>query len=280
MILYKIQFGSPKNSEREEAKELIEYYISALLHNGQACGEYFTVLQSNKLCAYVIMQSIKANAKNNHCQYGIKWLIKVEEFFGVSPTWELIDDDVPKQKIKWDKAPFLYLYTNLNEWVSPICRGDTGEQIPVYLLPGEHEDREKINFWQRSYQSHDSIWMGCGELEIATYKQLATPFSGLAEDGREICAYIEKITGIPTYYYLMRYWGRRTNEERRKCPGCGNKWHIESKSELDPPPFFEFDFMCEKCRLVSHISSSDDDERHAVIGEWRKPNKNSVVEKS
>jgi hypothetical protein len=44
MILYKLIFGSIEEKKREKAEKLIEYYIATLFHNGQACGEYFTVL--------------------------------------------------------------------------------------------------------------------------------------------------------------------------------------------------------------------------------------------
>jgi predicted nucleic acid-binding Zn ribbon protein len=83
------------------------------------------------------------------------------------------------------------LFTHKNDWESPICRGDNGESVPLYFLPGEHEDREKIYFLQQEYRDYDSIWMSCGELEIPVYKQLATPDSELSSTGRELCTYIE-----------------------------------------------------------------------------------------
>ncbi len=271
MILYKLTFDDIDKDKRKEADELIENYISALYHNGQACGEYFTVLQNGRICAYLILQGIRANTKKYHCEYGKKWLAKISEILDITPTWELIDDEAPKRDVNWNKSPFLYLYTSLNDWESPIYRGDNGKSIPLYLFSGEHEDRESIYFWQRTYQSYDSIWMRCGELEIPTYKQLATPSSELAVDGRKICSYIEKTSGVPTYYYLMRHWGRRNKEELRKCPGCGKHWSLGNNYEEVNSSFHKFDFMCEPCRLVSHVSNSCDDERHAVIGEWRKP---------
>jgi len=270
MILYKVIFGNVGKHKREEAENLVQYYISALLHNGQACGEYFTVLQKGNICAYVNLQGKDANSPQYHCIYGNKWLEKIEDIFGNKPIWKVIDDEIPQTIEDWDQAPFMYLFTRMNDWESPICRGDNGNPVPLYLLPGEHEDREKIYFWQRKYRDYDSIWMGCGELEIPVYKQLAAPGSELGLTGREICAYIEKATGVPTYYYLMRHWGRRKGEDQRACPACGQKWAQAYKAKMNDSPFHAFDFMCEPCRLVSHVSSACDDERHAVIGEWRK----------
>ena len=82
--------------------------------------------------------------------------------------------------------------------------------------------------------------------------------------------YVESATGVPTYYYLMRYWGRKVGEENRLCPGCGGAW----RTEIPPDRvkrFRDFTFQCPKCRLVSHMADSYDDDRHAGIGEWRKP---------
>ena len=269
MILHKLIFGKIEDSKREEAEDCVESYISALYHNGQACGEYFTVLQNGKICAYLNLPGKEALLDKYHCEYGREWLKKVEDIFGYLPTCNVIDDEVPDIGVDWDNAPFLYLFTHLYDGESPICRGDNGKPIPLYLLPGEYENRERTYFWQHTYKSYDSIWIGSGVLEIPVYKQLATPTSELATDGREICAYIEKVTGIPTYYYLMRYWGRRNGEEYRKCPGCGQNWTQIHDQKQEKPPFYFFDFLCEPCRLVSHISSTCDDERHAVIGEWR-----------
>lgn len=262
-------FGKVADSNREEAQECVENYISVLFHNGQACGEYFTVFQKNILHAYINLQGMNALEEQYHCEYGKNWLNKVRDIFGCNPTWEVIDDDASQEQVHWRDAPYLYLFTHMNDWASPICRGDNGKPIPLYLLPGEHKNREDIYFWQREYRDCDSIWMGCGELEIPAYKQLATPTSMLASTGRENCEYIQQVTGIQTYYYLMRYWGRRSGEKHRKCPSCGGSWRQnESQDNLDAP-FYTFDFKCDPCRLVSHISSANDDERHAVIGEWR-----------
>ena len=101
MILYKLVFGAIRNVKREEATDFIESYISALMHNGQACGEYVTVLQENKLCAYVTMQGVKANTMKAHSKWGKKWLIEIEKTFGCSPSWELIDDELPKRDEDW-----------------------------------------------------------------------------------------------------------------------------------------------------------------------------------
>ncbi|RZF49620.1 nucleic acid-binding protein [Acinetobacter halotolerans] len=264
MIAYKVIFGTITKTNREDAEWLVEDYISVLLHNGQICGEYFLVVQKEKLCAYLNVQGRNAYAMKYHCKYGIERLHKIIEFFGRKPQWTLIDDDIPKQNITWENAPFLYLFTHMGDRRSSLCRGDNGESISIYLIPGEHEQREEIYFWQQEYKTYDQAWTYSGALEKVAYKQLATSDSELAKAGQKIGKYIEKVTGIPTYYYLVRYWGRRTNEYARLCPSCGQNWSTEVNSN----EFHHFPFKCDQCRLVSHLAVSYEDERQAVIGEW------------
>lgn len=272
MIAYKVIFGLIDKKNREQAEDLIENYISVLFHNGQACGEYFLVVQDGKFCIYLNVQGIQANLIKYHCKYGVMWLERMITFFGYAPQWELIDDEVPQKDKIWDKSPFLYLFTHLNDWESPLYRGDNGQPIPIYLISGEHEQREEIYLWQQQYKTYDRAWMQCGALEIPAYKQLVVPSSELAKTGRRICEYVEKEVGIPTYYYLMRYWGRRKNEEARLCPSCGNGWNTR-QDNVDVYGVCRFVFKCEGCRLVSDLAVAYDDERHAIIGEWSKMNK-------
>jgi predicted nucleic acid-binding Zn ribbon protein len=270
MILYKLTFGAVTKATRDDAVSVAEDYVSVLCHNGQACGEYFLVYNNGKLCIYLHVAGIHAHSRKYHSKHGVDRLSKVIAHFGAAPQWELAEDDVPKRDTTWAKAPFLYLFAD--DWESPLRRGDSGKPIPLYRLPGVHNDREAIYFWQHTYHSCDLIWMLSGELETSSYKQLAATDSELSRDGRATCRYVEKVTGIPTYYYLMRHWGRRRNEEARKCPGCGRAWR--TTHPINPEgTFSHFTFKCDKCRLVSLMANVDYDERRALVGEWKKPKK-------
>ena len=110
------------------------------------------------------------------------------------------------------------------DFLSPICAGSDGRPFPPYLLPLSAREKEAICFWARSCRCHDEIQIDCGALEIPAYKELAAPESVLSQKGRRICRDIEAATDIPTYYYLMRYWGRRDGEASRVCPSCGGPW--------------------------------------------------------
>ena len=267
MILHEVTFGPVDRKNRQDAEIFVEYYLAALLHNGQVCGEYFIVVKKGSLTALLSLSGMKAKSLRYHCKYGKKRFKQIKEFFGKPPQWKLLEDVGPKRDTTWMGAPFLYLCTDHLTWESPLCRGDNGKPIPLYRLPGAHEDREAIYFWQDAYHAYDAIWMKCSALEIPVYKQLADPSSELSQQGLKICKAIEKVTGVPTYYYLTRYWGRRDNEDKRKCPGCGSAWRMANPSHRSSG-FWHFAFQCKRCRLVSHLADSNDDERHAVIGEF------------
>jgi len=268
MFLYRLTFGTFPTAEREAAVDVVENYISVLLNNGQAVGEYVHLLQNGKLCAYLNVSGIYARSRKFHCRYGRARLKEVIDYFGSPPEWELLDDETRKRDRTWANAPFLYLFTYMGDWESPLCRGDNGKPIPLYRLPGSHEDRAGIYHWQLAYRDHDAIWMGCRALEVPAYKQLCLPDSELSREGREICREVEKTTGVPTYYFLKRYWGRRQDEEKRKCPGCGRSWRTTHPIDTENG-FWCFPFRCDTCRLVSHMADSCDDDRHASIGEWK-----------
>lgn len=267
MILYKLIFGAVPAGKRADAEDAAENYINVLRRNGQACGDYFHVMQRGKLCAYVHLAGIRALSHRYRTPWETKELKKVRAIFQRSPSWVLSDDEVPMRDTTWTNAPFLYLFTTMFESESPLCRGDDGRRIPLYRLPGPHGDRETIYNWKGIYRDHDAIWIQCGDLEIPAYKQLASPDSKLSQHGRHICRKIESATGIPTYYFLMRYWGRPGVEENRPCPGCGRPWRT-SHDINHPGGFWQFAFQCKRCRLVSHVGDSYDGGRHVRIGEW------------
>jgi len=154
---------------------------------------------------------------------------KVADLFGRKPVWKMLDDDAKKRPSSWKGAPFLYLFTHAFDWISPVCRGDGEAPIPVCLLPVSFEQKEQLYFWQRSYYHHDNIWLGSGALEVGAYRQLAVPDSELAQHGRDLCREIETATGVPTFYYLMRFWGRPKGENERPCPRCGSDWKIANR---------------------------------------------------
>jgi len=109
--------------------------------------------------------------------------------------------------------------------------------------------------------------LGCGPLELDAYAQMADPNSALSQEGMRLAKLCEQATTLPTYYYLVRHWGREGLEHERVCPGCGGSW---SKQRIcNERGFGWFDFQCVRCRLVSHIADSEaENDEQAQIGEW------------
>ncbi|QQS42114.1 MAG: DUF2310 family Zn-ribbon-containing protein [Acidobacteriota bacterium] len=271
MFLARLTFGSDcgKPRERDALEDAAEWYLGALIRNGQIYGEYLFSWHDAMLVVYAHLARPDSLAARHNSEWARKSLDSVVEGFGHPPKCEIIEDDVPKRFPAWKRSDSFYLFTHAFDDKSPICSGDTGRPMPLYLLPLPELTRESIHFWSRSYNYHDYIWLDSAALEMPAYKQLADPTSNLSMRGRELCAEVERATNIPTYYYLKRYWGRNKGEAVRLCPGCGGEWHL-SDGVVDERPFWDFHFRCERCRLVSHRADSYEDERHARIGEFKK----------
>jgi predicted nucleic acid-binding Zn ribbon protein len=267
MILANVIFGAPSRKPQVELEALAENYLGALFQAGQLCGEYFITRYKDRLSAHVLLAGRGATALRHHSQYGKEELEKVIKTFGARPVWQILDDDAHRRPSSWTGAPFLYLFTHALDWAPPVCRGDGKPPIPTFMLPLNFEQKTDLYRWQWSYYYHDNIWLGCGALEIAAYKQMADPTSELAAEGRDLCRDIERCTGVPTFYYLTRYWGKPKGEAERPCPGCGSTWKVEWPT-LPKRRFWHFDFKCDRCRLVSHLGNSTDGGRHTRIGEF------------
>jgi predicted nucleic acid-binding Zn ribbon protein len=267
MILANVTFGNRRRGAKAASEDVAESYIAALFHSGQLCGEYFLTWTRGLLNAHVLLAGPNAFALRHHSVWGKNELKRVSEAFGRRPVWRLLDDEARGRTIRWTGSPCLYLFTHAFDWASPVCRGDGKGSVPVFALPITHEQKEQLYSWQGSYYHHDHIWLGSGALEIAAYRQLADPASELSKDGRDLCRVLESATGIPTFYYLMRHWARPKGEDRRRCPECGERWRDTREGKRGH--FWEFDFRCDKCRLVSHEGVSTDGGLQTLVGEFK-----------
>jgi predicted nucleic acid-binding Zn ribbon protein len=271
MYLSQITFGKHTDNRCDESqRDVAEEYLATLLHNGQMLGDYLLAPCNGILVAYARVARPDALAKRHHSKWGLTSLENVVKTFGRVPECGVIQDGVPARIASWRRSSSLYLFTHAFDDTSPVCCGDTGRPIPLYLLPISDMTREHLYFWAGTYRDHDRLWLDSGSLEIPAYRQMADPRSELSASGRGFCREIESATGKKTFYYLHRYYGRKRGEQDRACPMCGRQWRT-STEKSEATPFCEFDFRCVRCRLVSHCADSYDDERHAVIGEYRKP---------
>jgi predicted nucleic acid-binding Zn ribbon protein len=181
------------------------------------------------------------------------------------PTWRFADDQ-PESTRSWSDECELYVFTHMFDETSPVCSGSDGEPVPLYLLPIDDEGRRTATHWMAQYKRYDHLQLDCGPLEVEAYRQLADPASALASDGRELALEVERATKLPTYYYLLRYWGWADREDERPCPGCGEPWRNPRPRTAAGMAWF--DFRCDRCRLVSHVASSFEDDGHPEIGSF------------
>jgi predicted nucleic acid-binding Zn ribbon protein len=273
MYLSRITIGKCSSNPRERPQpDVAEEYLAALLHNGQVLGDYLLAPCEGTLVAYTHVARPNALAKRWHSQWGLASLRQVVKAFGQLPQCEIIEDNVPTRFTSWKKSSSFYIFTHAFDDASPLCCGDSGVPVPLYLLPISDLTREHLYFWAIRYRDHDRVWFDSGVLEVPAYKQMADPRSELSVIGRELCQEVETATGKRTFYYLHRYWGRSVGEQTRLCPLCGRRWHT-SLNRPQNSPFWRFAFRCVRCRLVSHCADSYDDEQHAAIGEYRRPSK-------
>lgn len=270
MFLTRVSFGKCEgSSQREELGDSVAWYLSALAKGGQIDGDFLYDWCGDGMVAFVHLARPSAWERRFHTVWAVESLDELCQQFGREPQWTLLSDHVPRRFPSWKSAPSLVLFTHaFTDSSASVRHGRHGDPIPTYLLPLPDTEREAVYFWSNSYRYHDNVWFVSRDLEIPAYRQLADPFSGVSNEGRECCQRIESATGKPTYYYLMRYWGRRgAREFERKCPSCGGDWATDAGPGSE---FWDFQFRCEPCRLVSNAGDSEEDERHARIGEYRR----------
>lgn len=278
MILASITFGSLRGKNRQEAEDLVDLYLSSLFEGGQICGERFLTLIKGKLNAHVLLAAPRAMEARHHTALGKKTLARVVDLLGCEPVWKILDDDAGKTSSGWRGARSLHLATDFSDWYSPVQRGDGKRPVPWFMLPVSDEIKVDLYYWQKNFRAFDDVWIRSGALENQAYRELVDVRSDLSTCGRELCQEIEKGTGIPTYYYLMRFWGRSKGEGGRVCPACGGFWRTSEPENSSIP--YRFHFRCEPCRLVSHTPSSRDGGRLARIGEYAPVKSSSRSKKS
>lgn len=264
MILAEINFGPGSPDDKNGSEELAQSYLAALSHSGHFCGECLLAWIKGSLTCHVMIAGVGAAQKKHLSKWGRSELRKLNKAWGREPAWTLLGDHPKKASPSW-KAPSLFLFTHAFDTAPPVCRGDTKEPVPTFLLPLSDKEKDNLGGWQHDYVLYDRLWLGSGPMEMAAYKQLAEPRSALSIRGRNLCGAIEQATGKPTFYFLHRYFARKVGEETRCCPSCGGSWRT---SEPAGAPFLQFAFRCEPCRLVSNVGCHEHN-RRAKIGDFQ-----------
>lgn len=147
----------------------------------------------------------------------------------------------------------LILFARFYSLESPLRCGDCFGVVPLYQIPTEagryYEPHDDLRAWVNNYNACDTLNLGSRLAEKWALRQMGRPRSKLSKEGRRLCRRLEKLMGVPVFYYLHRYYGRSwKKEEARKCPRCKGKWRLKEQWHN------EFDFRCDRCRLLSNIA--------------------------
>ena len=273
MIAARIDFGRlvPDGPQRENQFEAVSSYLDSLWKNGCRAQSYVLSRENEHLLAYVDLSREEALDEQFSTEWTRRSLNEAQEAFGSEITVQILDETPGKTcEATWETAGSLILYTSYGDDGSPVIRGDDGVEVALFRLPLDQETLQDLQYWALCYRSMDVVWILNRDLEVPAYKQLVEPKGCLQQQGRDLAQTIEEKTSLPTYSYLMRFWGRRLEEQEqaRVCPSCGEPWFI---GESDDSGLRSFPFRCDPCRLVSGLPTVTVDERHARLGEYRPP---------
>ena len=256
---------SLSEDDRWELVNAVEAYVGSLRKYGHIHRGYSDGWRAGSLDYYVNPTAENALVTSSYSEPVQRDLERLYELFKIAPEFTEPGKSDSVATTDWQSSKSLYLFTHAFANGNAVKCGDTGKPVPAYALPIPTGLREAIYFWESEYRAFDRIWIASGALEMEAYRQVAEPTSKLSETGRDICSQVEASTNTPTFYYLMRYYGR-TEESSRPCPICGGDWRTGEAS--DSTEFHEFYFRCEPCRVVANLCSTvEEDEENAEIGE-------------
>ncbi|MGD8451338.1 MAG: DUF2310 family Zn-ribbon-containing protein [Phycisphaerae bacterium] len=246
-----------RKADPEEVRWAIDELLFSLRRNGQLIEQDAPVVEIRGGWRWYVSLPDADSLHPKHRSKRVRDAIRALRKAGVEwrSTRVLGPDPESDPVCTCRKPPALILSTDFLSCETPLRCGGCGGVVPLYRIPptSEYGNFEDLRFWAYHYRDLDSIWIASGAGERLAYRQLSEPHSELAEEGRDVCRLIEANTGVPTYYDLMRYYGRsRRAELQRRCPDCGGAW------KLDEQWLDRYDFRCEKCRLVSNIASDLD----------------------
>jgi len=253
---------------KEKLSTAASSLLGSLMHNYQISESEETGWVDGALRVYTYIPRPDSLSIEYFSPWAQEGYDKVRKLCSTDPQFRVLNDDVRKRYPRWQNSGSLVL--DLCAEHSPIFGGKDREPIPPYLLPLDQKIKEELYFLQKTYERYYHIWIRTTVLEIPVWREMADPRSENSTKARELCRIIEEATSLPVYYFLARYWGRGKNEEKRLCPLCGGEWFNGARG-MSRRIIDNCDFICEKDRIISEIGISINDERHARIGEYRKP---------
>lgn len=251
MHVHRIEFGLPSGQTSEKTVELAEGLLGALRMNGQICGREWPIYTEESRCVAIVLAPEQESLDPKfHGEY-VTRRIREGEALGITLAFTPVAEDCGgAEACSCHRSSGYVLFTNYLSLESPVRCLDCFLPVPLYRFPampsGEYYE---VIRWQSDYQSCDRLQMNCAVLERAATRQLSDFRSSLSATGRENCRVLEGLSGKPFYYYLYRAHARSVKSERaRRCPSCGQAWHLET------PLHSLFHYQCDQCRLLSNLA--------------------------
>ena len=256
---FRFRRATRRRASRAQVQDTAEAFLVALEKNGQIEGDWVLAWKGDILSAWCEAPAADSLDERNDSPWVTEALGKVAAAFGSHPRFRFHGDTMRLRSPSWRTAKSLLLFTHAFDRQSPVCRSGDLAAIPLYTLPLEPPDRQDLLFWAREYRDLDHLWLACGPLELAAYRQLAEVHRPLLIEGRRLARLIEERTSRPTFTFVHRYYGRKREEGNRRCPFCGRRWKRQAG---------HFPFGCDPCRLVSDEAVEFDEPRLARIGDF------------
>jgi predicted nucleic acid-binding Zn ribbon protein len=252
MEIVQLIFRSARSGNQEVGFDRIQSYLAALHQNGQILGDSPTAKIRG---GYLVFVGVPRGDATD-ARHGNRWVrqtaARLRDDGLRPPEIRLLghEPDTP-EACRCRRRRSLILFTNFLSDESPVRCGACFGPVPLFTLPrmGDAADYSDILRWQSAYQAMDTLHIGSGPGERFAHRQMSDVRSALSRDGREVGEQIEKKTGRPVYYYLMKHYGVSDRlERRRRCPLCKGAWL------LGKPQHGIFDFRCDRCRLLSNVA--------------------------
>jgi predicted nucleic acid-binding Zn ribbon protein len=243
--------GKPDEAEVSQG---VYGLLASLSQNGQILAADVPVTYTDSECRVVVSCPETTSLQLRHANKYVRRDLSDLRSHGLQkPIVRVLGRGIESPAADPCKRPLWYvLMTNYLSNESPLMCGEHYLPVPLYRAPHTYAADPSyfdVRCWQREWKCCDELQMQCGGGERFGTRQIADVRSPLAAAGRDLCRRIEKLSGVPSYYYLYRGDGRSAAAERRRpCPGCGRKWL------LSEPLHGVIDFKCNRCRLVSNLA--------------------------
>ncbi|TBR40552.1 MULTISPECIES: DUF2310 family Zn-ribbon-containing protein [Dyella] len=241
----------PCKPDDEAVTDTIQWLLGVWRNNGQVCGREWPMLgHADVVTATVLTPEAQSLDAGFHSQYAREALARCEAE-GWLVACDVLGKDVDAMATCSCKTPSAWLlFTTYESIGTPVRCMDCFKPSALYRFEAMASgDFYELMSWQTEYQCFDTLQMTCTVLEKEATRELSKLGSSLTKKGLAHCKTLAASSQKPFYYYLYRGHGRSHQAEmKRRCPGCGDAWALET------PIHSIFDFKCDRCCLVSNIA--------------------------